>query len=92
MSSNTEEPTQSNESLSIGLSIIGGVGFTLMSIALGVGVVQGETASSGVIGALFWGGLVMLIGASVAWFGITRPDQHFDDIDQPLYTGHHDEH
>ncbi len=78
----------------VGMSIIGGVGLTLMTIALGVGVVQGAAANGSVIAALFWTGVVLLVGATGAWFGIAQPYKHFDDINQPQYHGHehHDEH
>lgn len=78
---------QSN-SLSIGMAFIAGIGLTLMVVAAGVGVVQGEAASSSLLGLMFAGGLVMLISGIVAWFVIVQPHHHFDDINVPEYTGH----
>ena len=81
--------------LNVWLSIIGGIGLTLMMIAMGVGVVQGATTNSNILGAVFWTGLIMLIGATIGWFGVSQPYKYIDDINQPQYTGHHhhdDEH
>lgn len=80
--------------LYVGLSIIGGIGLTLMTVALAVGVIQGAAADSNIIGGLFWTGLVMLFGGTAGWFGVAQPYKHIDDINIPQYTGHHhdDEH
>ena len=75
----------------VGLSLIGGLGLTLMAVALAVGVIQGAAANSGLMGGLFWTGLVMLVGATAGWFGASQPFKHIDDINQPHYTGHHHE-
>jgi ABC-type nickel/cobalt efflux system permease component RcnA len=78
-------------SLIIGLAMVGGLGLTLMVIALGLGVVGGENADSYSIGLFFITGLALLIVGIASWFAVTRPDQHFDDINVPQYTGHHHE-
>lgn len=78
--------------LIIGLSMVGGLGLTLMVIALGIGVVQGANADSVSIGLLFITGLALLILGIGGWFAVVRPDKHFDDINVPKYTGHHDAH
>ncbi|MFZ4826522.1 MAG: hypothetical protein ACOYLB_04135 [Phototrophicaceae bacterium] len=90
MSHPTQQPSQ--KQLLIWLAIIGGTGFFIMSIALGVGVIQGASASSSVISLAFFSGLAMLILASVGWFGVAQPHKHFDDINQPHYTGHDHNH
>lgn len=89
--SNSETPNPNTTPLSIALAVIGGTGLTLMSVALAVGVIQGANASNNGIGLLFFGGLVLLIGATGGWFGYTQPHKHFDDINVPEYTGHHHE-
>ncbi|MEM6284334.1 MAG: hypothetical protein AAF787_19235 [Chloroflexota bacterium] len=78
--------------LNVALAVVGGIGLTLMTIALGVGVVQGADTSTTLVAGLFWTGLVMLIGATAAWIGVAQPYRHFDDINVPQYTGHdHDD-
>lgn len=82
---------QTNNALVIGLAVVGGTGLTIMTVALAMGVIQGENATD-MISTLFFGGLVLLVGASIGWFGVTEPHKHFDDINEPHYTGHHEEH
>lgn len=100
MAEHTENPARNRQEdsgmntanpLLTGLALIGGVGLTLMSVGLAIGVIQGEQANTAFVGAMFWTGLVLLFGASVAWFAVAQPHKHFDDINQPQYTGHHDE-
>lgn len=86
------ENNNTNQTLVIGLAVVGGIGLTIMTIALAIGVIQGANASDTVISTLFFGGLVLLAGASFGWFGVTQPYKNFDDINVPHYTGHHDEH
>lgn len=86
-----EEQAPPSESLVTGMAIIGGIGLTLMSVGLAIGVIQGAEANTVFVGALFWMGLVLLFGASAAWFAIVQPHKHFDDINQPQYTGHRDD-
>ena len=84
--------TDPKSPLNVFLAVVGGIGLTLMSIALGIGVIGAENAPMGLFNALFFGGLVLLIGASIGWFGVSQPHKHFDDINEPQYTGHHNEH
>lgn len=81
-----------NNQLVVGLALIGGLGLILMSVALAVGVIQGENASTNIIGMVFFTGLVLLFGGTAGWFGVTQPHKHIDDINVPQYTGHHDHH
>lgn len=79
---------QTGNPLTFGLSMIAGTGVTLMIIAGGVGVLQGDDANTGAIGVLFAAGLLLLIAGSIAWFGVVQPHKHFDDINQPLEDDH----
>ena len=72
------------------LAVVAGIGFILMMIALGVGVIGGAEADSSAIGLLFVAGLGLFILGAVGWFATARPDRHFDDINVPQYTGHHE--
>jgi H+/gluconate symporter-like permease len=73
----------------LGVSMVAGLGVTLMIIALGVGVIQGAEASSSTIGLLFAAGLVLFILGAVAWFAVVQPQKHFDDINKPAEDEHH---
>jgi len=75
----------------LALSLLAGLGFVLMMTALAVGVIQGSTADGNAIGLLFAAGLALFILGLGGWFGAARPDKHFDDINVPQYTGHHDD-
>ncbi len=80
-------------SLTLGLSMICGLGVTLMIIALGIGVIGADVTSS-TIGLLFIGGLSLFVVGAIAWGGVVQPWAHFDDINQPAvdeFHGH-DEH
>lgn len=75
----------------LGMAMLAGLGFILMMIALGGGVIQGSAGDSNSIGLLFAAGVALFILGLVGWFATARPDQHFDDINVPQYTGHHEE-
>ena len=62
-----------------------------MMIALGIGVIQGTAADGNAIGLFFAGGLVLFILGAGGWFAVVQPQKHFDDISQPMDTGHHAE-
>jgi hypothetical protein len=85
------ETEESRTSVILGLAFTAGLGFVLMAISLGVGVIQGNAADSGSIGLLFAAGVALFIIGLVGWFAVAQPQKHFDDINVPLYTGHHDE-
>lgn len=76
------------------MALVAGLGVTLVIVALGVGVVQGEAADSNTIGLAFAAGVALFILGAIGWFGLTQPQKHFDDINVPQDTGHHghDEH
>lgn len=92
MSTETSEPNQVSPSLQIGLSMLGGLGITIMIVAGAIGAIAGANADAAQIGFLLILGAAMLISAIVAWAAIVRPFENFDDINVPLYHGHHEEH
>ncbi|MBI1278015.1 MAG: hypothetical protein GC179_07800 [Anaerolineaceae bacterium] len=73
----------------LGMSMIAGLGVILIVIALAVGVVQGAAADSNSIGIAFISGIALFVLGAVGWFGLTQPQKHFDDINQPLDDGSH---
>ena len=88
MSTDTNtQNTNPNQSLITWLSMLGGLGITLMVGALAIGSVD-ASASSNAIGLTLLTGLLCLLAAIVAWFGVVQPHKHFDDINVPQYHGH----
>lgn len=85
--------TQPSKQLQIGLAFIAGIGLTLMVVVAGIAVV-GPAMDSSTLGLVFAVGAAMLITGIIAWFAVTRPDTHFDDINVAMYHGHdhHDAH
>jgi hypothetical protein len=71
------------------VSLVAGLGVTLMIVALGVGVIQSASSDTNSIGMLFVAGLILFVLGSVAWYGVVQPQKHFDDINQPLEDEHH---
>ncbi len=88
MSTQTD-PTRNPSSFALALT--GGAGLVLMLVALGAGVVD-SNADGTVIGVTFAAGVLLLLLGVVGWFVLTKPYTHFDDINQPKYTGHHGDH
>ncbi len=80
-----------SQSTSTGLALIGGLGITLLIVAAGIGVTTTDDSSTGLISMAAVAGGLLLIAAIIGWFGMVQPHKHFDDINQPLYTGHHHE-
>jgi hypothetical protein len=81
----------------IGLALVAGLGLTLMIIALGIGVVEGNNADGSTIGVLFAAGLALFLSGAVGWFMVVQPQKHFDDITVPAPAEphgheHHDDH
>lgn len=74
--------------LIFGLAMTAGIGVILMILALAFGVLQGETADGRTIGLVLAAGFALFLLGSVAWALVTRPFDHFDDINQPLDTGY----
>jgi hypothetical protein len=71
------------------VSLVAGLGVTLMIVALGVGVIQSETSDNNSIGMLFAAGLILFVLGSAAWYGVVQPQKHFDDINLPAEDEHH---
>jgi hypothetical protein len=71
------------------MSLTAGFGIILMLTALAIGVMQGSTADSNLIGLMFAGGVAFFLIGAAGWFGLTQPQKHFDDINVPMDTGHH---
>jgi len=80
------------------MSMIAGLGLVLILIALGIGVIEGTAADSNTVAVTFVSGIGLFLIGAVGWFGLTQPQRHFDDINQPLddgshgHTESHDEH
>ncbi len=80
-----------NNSLTLGFSFLAGTGMVLMMTAAGIGVIQGIEANDEIIGFLFVVGAAAFVVGLVTWMGIVQPWASFDDINEPLYHGHHHE-
>jgi ABC-type nickel/cobalt efflux system permease component RcnA len=78
--------------LTMGLAMIAGLGLILMVIALSIGVIEGANADSTIVGLVFAGGLGLMVVGIGAWFAVVQPQKHFDNIEVPMYSGHHEEH
>lgn len=94
MASETETNTEKthstgNNSLTLGFSFLAGTGMVLMMVAAAAGVIQGEAANSDVIGLLFAAGAGAFVVGLGTWMAIKQPWSSFDDINEPLYHGHH---
>ena len=89
----TQSTTEtSNETALSILAMVGGLGIMLMVVAAGVGVVW-ENADSGLIGLIVMIGAGLLVSGVGGWVIVVRPHENFDDINEPMYHGHHhDEH
>ena len=87
--------------ITLGFSFLAGLGIVLMIIALGVGVIGGNTEAtannSSLITLLFVAGLLFFIAGAVAWVSVTQPFRNFDNINVPAddpghgHEDHHDE-
>lgn len=89
-----QQPEQKPEitpQLSTMLAMIGGGGIILAIVALGVGVVN-PNANSSTIGMLVLAGIGLLVLGVGGWVVAAQPHKNFDDINQPMYHGHHDDH
>ncbi len=74
--------------LLFGLSFLAGTGVVILLVTAAAGVIGGVEADNASLGLFFWLGLALLVSGIVGWFGVTRPDKNFDDINQPLDDGH----
>jgi hypothetical protein len=73
----------------LGMSMIAGLGLILVLTALAIGVIQGTAADSNTVAVTFVSGIGLFLIGAVGWFGLTQPQRHFDDINQPLDDGSH---
>ena len=73
----------------LGMSMIAGLGLILVITALAIGVIQGTAADSNTVAVTFVSGIGLFLIGAVGWFGLTQPQRHFDDINQPLDDGSH---
>lgn len=79
----------------LGMSMLAGLGVTLIVLALSIGVVQGNAADGNAIGLTFAIGVGLFVFGAGGWYALTQPQRHFDDINVPLDDGHghgHDAH
>ena len=91
----TDNNTTPSKSLLTNLSMVGGLGMTLIVVGLGLGAIGGDTLDANqanLIGLAVVAGFFLLIAALVAWMGVVRPFDNFDDISVPLVEEHHDDH
>lgn len=87
--SNSEQPSQLTL---INLSMVGGLGITLMIIAATIGVIWGanlDEQATNLIGLAVVAGLLLLIVSVGFWAGMVRPFEDFDDINVPAEPEHH---
>jgi hypothetical protein len=82
-------PRTGNNSMTIALASVTGIGFTLMALALAIGVINGADANEETIQQLFLGGMLLFVIGTVVWGALVQPWKNFDDINVPLYHGHH---
>ena len=82
-------PRTGNNSITVALAAVTATGFILMALALAVGVIGGAEANENTIQQMFLGGLILFIVGVAVWGGVVQPWKNFDDINKPLYHGHH---
>ena len=76
----------------INLSMVGGLGITMMIVAVTIGVISGaelDADSTNLIGLTVVAGLLLLIVSIGFWTGLVRPFENFDDINIPAEPEHH---
>ena len=61
MTTEKRNPRSGHNAMTVALSMLTGLGLTLMAVALGVGVIQGESADGDAIGLWFMAGLLLLM-------------------------------
>ncbi len=88
----TESSEQPSRLTLINLSMVGGLGITLVIVAATIGVIGGaslDAQSTNLIGLAVVAGILLLIVAIGFWAGIVRPFENFDDINVPAEPEHH---
>jgi hypothetical protein len=78
-----------SEPLPLGLALIAGTGFIVMTGAIAVGAQEGAAANTGTISVAFGLGLTLFLFGLGAWLAAVRPWEHFDDINVPAVDDHH---
>ncbi len=86
----TTDTNYSQKSIALGLAFVAGMGFILMMLALGWGVVGGTDANGDAVGLLLAIGAALFVGGLITWIAVVQPYKNFDDINVPMYTGHHE--
>lgn len=92
MTTEKSNPRTGNNAMTVGLAAVAGVGFSLMTVALAIGVINGNSADENTIRLVFTGGAALFVVGLIAWGAVVRPWENFDDINVPQYHGHHHEH
>ncbi|NWG15327.1 MAG: hypothetical protein HXY41_01705 [Chloroflexi bacterium] len=82
----TEKISADSNPAVLGTALVAGLGVILAVLALGLGVVQGDTGFTGMM--LAAGGLLFVLGLA-GWIGVAQPHKRFDDISQPAPSDHH---
>lgn len=88
----TEHGHPSSRPIPFSLALTAGAGLILIILSLALGAVQGAAADSTIVGLTFVAGLLLLAVGIAGWLAVVQPFAHFDDINVPQYTGHHDLH
>jgi hypothetical protein len=94
LSGGMHPPDHGRTSLTVGLAMLTGLGLILMVGAGTIGVIHAQSANTDLINLLFAGGVALFISGIVAWAAVTRPWEHYDNIEIPVDDGHghhHDE-
>ncbi len=86
----THQAAPANTSLITGLAMVGGLGLTIIVVALGLGVII-PNADNNFVGLAVLTGLVILISGIGGWLAVVQPFTHFDDINIPAEDDHHHE-
>lgn len=88
----TESSEQPSRLTLINLSMVGGLGITMVIVAATIGVIGGaslDAQSTNLIGLAVVAGILLLIVAIGFWAGMVRPFEDFDDINVPAEPEHH---
>ena len=72
--------------------MVGGLGITLIIVAVTAGAINGEIANSSLISLAVISGFGLLILAIGGWFSAVQPHKNFDDINIPLEAEPHHDH
>lgn len=84
-----ERDPKQQDAITLGFSMLAGLGLTIMIAGAAVGVMGGTSADSNNFGVLIAAGVLMFIIGGGVWMSYVRPWENFDDINEPHYHGHH---